>query len=68
MKNRLKQNIKMFFWESNFEDMNLLQKADLNTKKWKIIKIFESIYKNEQKNYEFASKKLFQRKKWKITN
>ena len=47
MKNRLKQNIKMIFWESNFEDMNLLQKADLNTKKWKIIKFFESIYKNE---------------------
>ena len=33
-------------WERNFEAINLLENADLNKKKWKTIKNFESIYKN----------------------
>ena len=37
--------LRKFFCESNFEAINLLQKVDLN-KKWKIMKTFESIYKN----------------------
>ena len=36
MKNRLNLNIKMLFWENNFEAIKLLQKAYLNKKSGKL--------------------------------
>ena len=55
---------KFFFKKSNFEAVNLLQKADLNEKKWKVVKNI----KMDKENYKFASKTWFKRKKWKIIN
>ena len=55
---------KFFLKKSNFEAVNLLQKADLNEKKWKVVKNI----KMDKENYKFASKTWFKRKKWKIIN
>ena len=43
--------MKMFFWENNFKDLNLLQKADLNNKSGKLEKNILKVYMKIDKKF-----------------